>query len=51
MTVESAKKYLGRLLIRSMNDFYANKENQRDFEDWYLKKYGKPYVKSRENVK
>ena len=31
------------ILISAVSEYYDNSENQKRFEEWYLKKYGKPY--------
>ena len=35
--------YHSNFLFRKVFKCLQNKENRRDFEEWYLKKYGKPY--------
>lgn len=41
--VQGQVKAFGLLLARSVREYFKDEENRKKFEDWYLKKYGKPY--------
>ena len=44
-TLESFReRYTGRLILRWVKEFYADKQNKADFEKWYQERYGQPYV-------
>lgn len=32
-----------RELVRRVRRYYNDKEHRREFEEWYLQNYGKPY--------
>lgn len=32
-----------RELMRKVRQYYSNGEHRKEFEEWYLQKYGKPY--------
>lgn len=42
--VEGQAKAFASLLARSVREFFRDEQHRKEFEDWYLKKYGKPYV-------
>jgi len=45
------QKAICKLLIKRLRDFYNDPQNRKEFEEWYLKEYGDPYVcKSVSNV-
>jgi len=35
---------LGRILARTVSQYFEDKEHRREFEAWYEKTYGKKYV-------
>lgn len=35
---------LGLSLLRRVESYFQDKQHRREFETWFLKKYGKPYV-------
>lgn len=41
---EQQIKELSRDLCRIVGDYLKNEAYRKAFEDWYFKKYGKPYV-------
>ena len=41
--VQGQAKAFSSLLARSVGEFFKDEENRKKFEDWYLKKNGKPY--------
>lgn len=43
------KATLGRVLARKIVAYMKDPEHQREFENWYLKRYGVPYQKRRKN--
>lgn len=42
--VEGQEKAFASLHARSVYEFFRGKQHRKEFEEWYLKKYGKPYV-------
>lgn len=42
--VEGQEKAFASLHARSVREFFLDKQHSKEFEEWYLKKYGKPYV-------
>lgn len=42
--VEGQEKAFASLHARSVHEFFRDKQHRKEFEEWYLKKYGKPYV-------
>ena len=42
--VEGQAKAFASLLARSVREFFRDEQHRKEFEEWYLKKYGKPYV-------
>lgn len=42
--VEGQAKAFTSLLARSVREFFRDEQHRKEFEEWYLKKYGKPYV-------
>lgn len=42
--VEGQAKAFASLLARSVREFFQDERHRKEFEEWYLKKYGKPYV-------
>lgn len=34
---------LGSLLAKRVKAYFQDKEHQKEFEEWYLKKYGKQF--------
>ncbi len=41
---ESLKKRLGLLILRQLRKEFQSEARRHEFEEWYLKNYGKPYV-------
>lgn len=41
---ETAIKGLARGLVSTITKYFDNEENRHEFDDWYLKTYGTPYV-------
>ena len=37
-------KAFASLLARSVREFFQDEQHRKEFEEWYLKKYGKSYV-------
>ena len=37
-------KQFAQILARTVQDYMQDPEHRREFEKWYLKEYGKPYV-------
>jgi len=35
---------MGRTLARKVREYFRDPEHRRQFEAWYLERYGKPYV-------
>lgn len=42
--VDGQAKAFASLLARSVREFFRDEQHRKEFEEWYLKKYGKPYV-------
>lgn len=42
--VEGQEKAFASLHASSVYEFFRDKQHRKEFEEWYLKKYGKPYV-------
>jgi len=43
--VESTLKVrLGRLVAKTVIEYLSTEEHKHEFEDWYQKTYGKPYI-------
>lgn len=42
--VEGQAKAFASLLARSVREFFQDERHRKEFEEWYLKKYGKPHV-------
>ena len=42
--VEGQAKAFASLLVRSVREFFRDEQHRREFEDWYMKKHGKPYL-------
>lgn len=42
--VKGQAKAFASLLARSVREFFQVEQHRKEFEEWYLKKYGKPYV-------
>ena len=42
--VEGQAKAFASLLARSVRKFFREEQHRKEFEDWYMKKHGKPYV-------
>ena len=42
--VEGQAKAFASLLARSVREYFRNEQHRKEFEDWYMKKYGRPYV-------
>ena len=42
--VEGQAKAFASLLARSVCDVFRDEQHRKEFEEWYLNKYGKPYV-------
>lgn len=42
--VEGQEKAFASLHARSVYEFFRDKQHRKEFEEWYLKEYGKPYV-------
>ena len=40
---ESTKNRIGRLLAKTVFRYLNDEEHRREFEEWYLKKYGMKY--------
>lgn len=49
--VEGQAKAFASLLARSVREFFQNERHRKEFEEWYLKKYGTPYVWKTTNLK
>lgn len=41
--VKDQAKAFASLLTRSVREFFQDEQHRKEFEEWYLKKYGKPY--------
>ena len=44
LEVKGQAKAFASLLARSVREFFQDEQHRKEFEEWYLKKYGKPYV-------
>ena len=44
LEVKGQAKAFASLLARSVREFFRDEQHRKEFEEWYLKKYGKPYV-------
>lgn len=42
---EGQAKAFASLLARSVREFFRDEQHRKEFEDWYMKKNGKPYVR------
>lgn len=42
--VKGRAKAFASLLARSVREFFQDEQHRKEFEEWYLKKYGKSYV-------
>ena len=42
--VKDQAKAFASLLTRSVREFFQDEQHRKEFEEWYLKKYGKSYV-------
>lgn len=42
--VEGQAKAFASLLARSVREYFRNEQHRKEFEDWHMKKYGRPYV-------
>lgn len=42
--VQGQEKALALLLAQEVREYFKDPEHRKEFERWYLKKYGKPYV-------
>ena len=42
--VDGQAKAFASLLARSVREFFRDEQHRKEFEEWYLNKYGKPYV-------
>lgn len=42
--VKDQAKAFASLLARSVREFFQDEQHRKEFEEWYLKKYGKSYV-------
>lgn len=42
--VQGQAKAFALLLAQEVREYFKDPEHRKDFEQWYLKKYGKPYV-------
>ena len=40
---ESTKKRIGRLLAKTVSQYFQEEEHRREFEEWYFDKYGVKY--------
>ncbi len=41
--VKDQAKAFASLLTRSVREFFQDEQHRKEFEEWYLKKYGKSY--------
>ena len=41
--VQGQEKALALLLAQEVREYFKDPEHRKEFERWYLKKYGKPY--------
>ena len=44
LEVQGQEKALALLLAQEVREYFKDPEHRKEFERWYLKKYGKPYV-------
>ena len=44
LEVKGQAKAFASLLTRSVREFFQDEQHRKEFEEWYLKKYGKSYV-------
>lgn len=42
--VQGQAKAFALLLAQGVREYFKDPEHRKEFERWYLKKYGKPYV-------
>ena len=42
--VQGQAKAFALLLAQEVREYFKDPEHRKEFERWYLKKYGKPYV-------
>lgn len=42
--VEGQAKAFASLLARSVREFFQDEQHRKEFEEWYMKKNGKPYA-------
>ena len=42
-TVEPQAMAVSLVLAQRVRDYFKNPDKRTEFEDWYFKKYGKPY--------
>lgn len=40
---EFTMRQIGKLLARTVSEYLKDEEHRREFEKWYLEKYGAPY--------
>ncbi len=41
--VRGQARALALLIAQNVRDYFKNEEHRKEFEVWYLSKYGKPY--------
>ena len=41
--VQGQEKALALLLAQEVREYFKDPEHRKEFERWYLEKYGKPY--------
>lgn len=41
---EAQQRALCKLLYRELREYYSYPQHRKQFEEWYLKQYGVPYV-------
>ena len=46
---EPERTIILKMILIAAEDYYEDPENLRKFEEWYLKKYGKPYKANQKN--
>ena len=46
--VQIQEACLGASLARIVTEYYQDKQHRKEFETWYKKTYGKPYVWKKE---
>lgn len=44
LEVQGQAKALALLFAQKVREYFKDQEHRKEFERWYLKKYGKPYV-------